>query len=193
MRPMLILVVAGLLVVAASTAASRVMNLGVQEGYAPEQPIAFSHRLHAGENQIGCLYCHYGARTSRHAGIPSSSVCMNCHALLDKQTVEIERIVEAVQLERPLVAWVKVHNLPDYVYFNHMRHVLSDVACQRCHGQVQEMERVEQVMPLTMGWCLDCHREKSGVPTSSLARAARRLSEPPPPAGPGLDCAHCHY
>ena len=117
---------------------------------------------------------------------------MNCHALLDKQTVEIERIVEAVQLRRPLLDWVKVHNLPDYVYFNHSRHVLSGVTCQHCHGKVEEMERVEQAMPLTMGWCLECHRQNAGIPTSSLGRAARRFKQAPP-SGPGLDCANCHY
>jgi hypothetical protein len=192
MRPLIILAGACALVIAISIAASRVAHLGMQQGYAPAQPIAFSHRLHAGKNQIACLYCHHGARTSRHAGIPSASVCMNCHALLDKQTVEIERIVEAVQLQKPLLDWVKVHNLPDYVYFNHSRHVLSGVACQRCHGKVEEMERVEQAMPLTMGWCLDCHRENAGIPTVSIARAARRFTHAPEP-GPGLDCANCHY
>ncbi|HYU16068.1 MAG TPA: cytochrome c3 family protein [Candidatus Acidoferrum sp.] len=195
MRPSTILLALALLAIAASTAASRMMRIGVQQGYAPAQPIAFSHKLHAGDNQISCLYCHYGARTSRHAGIPAASVCMNCHALLEKQTVDIERIKETVQLQRPLIAWVKVHNLPDYVYFNHSRHVLGGVACQRCHGAVEAMERIEQAMPLTMGWCLDCHRENAGLPTSSLARAARRIARAPEPepGRPGLDCANCHY
>jgi hypothetical protein len=192
MRPSIILLALAGLAVAASTAASRVAHIGVQEGYAPSQPIAFSHKLHAGEHQIACLYCHYGARTSRHAGIPSSSVCMNCHALLEKQTVEIERIKETVQLRRPLISWVKVHNLPDYVYFNHSRHVVNGVTCQRCHGPVEEMVRIEQAKPLTMGWCLECHRERNHVPTSSIGRAAERFSKPQN-LGPGLDCANCHY
>src|SRR6266581_989105 len=144
-------------------AVAGVSRLGVQKGYAPEQPIAFPHKVHAGDYGIPCLYCHYGARTSRHAGIPSASVCMNCHSMLEKQTVEIEKLKEAVQMGRP-IAWVKVHNLPDFVYFNHSQHVLNGVQCQRCHGPVETMERVEQVSPLTMGWCLDCHRENAHVP-----------------------------
>lgn len=178
--------------IGAVTTVSRVARIGIQQGYAPEQPIAFSHKLHAGDNQVPCLYCHSGARTSRHAGIPSSSVCMNCHALLENQTAALERVVEAAQLDRPLVSWVKVHNLPDYVYFNHSRHVLTGVACQSCHGAVETMTRVEQVKPLTMGWCLDCHRERAGIPSSALARAHSRL-DGPQPAVTGLDCASCHY
>jgi Cytochrome c7 and related cytochrome c len=179
-------------VAGAVTAVSRVARIGIQQGYAPEQPIAFSHKLHAGDNQVPCLYCHAGARSSRHAGIPSSSVCMNCHAMMDNQTAALERVIEAAQLDRPLVSWVKVHNLPDYVYFNHSRHVLSGVACQRCHGAVETMARVEQVTPLTMGWCLDCHREHAGIPSGSFDRAVSRLAGPQP-AATGLDCSSCHY
>jgi len=192
MRPLIILiglVIAAVLVV---TGVTRLFRMGMQQGYAPEQPIAFSHKLHAGDNKVPCLYCHYGARTSRHAGIPSSSVCMNCHGLLEKQTIEIERFKEAAQLDRPLVAWTKVHNLPDFVYFNHSRHVLSGIVCQSCHGDVETMPRVEQMTELTMGWCLRCHREHADVPTNTLARAARRFSEAPTPKT-GLDCASCHY
>jgi len=192
MRPTMILLGLAITVVAAVTGVTRLFRMGMQQGYAPAQPIAFSHKLHAGDNKVPCLYCHYGARSSRHAGIPSSSVCMNCHGLLEKQTVEIERFKEAAQIDRPLMAWVKVHNLPDFVYFNHSRHVLSGVDCKNCHGDVANMPRIEQVMPLTMGWCLSCHREHAGVPTSTLDRAARRFSETPKPAT-GLDCASCHY
>ncbi|HKE19653.1 MAG TPA: cytochrome c3 family protein [Kofleriaceae bacterium] len=192
MRSSTILLGFAVLTIGASTAVSRIMHMGMQQGYSPAQPIAFSHELHAGKNRIDCLYCHYGARKSRHAGIPSSSICMNCHSMLEKQTVAIERFKEAVQLQRPLVSWVKVHNLPDFVYFNHSRHVMSGVACQRCHGRVEEMEQIEQVMPLTMGWCLECHREHAGVPTSGLERAAKRFTSVPVPAS-GLDCASCHY
>jgi hypothetical protein len=117
---------------------------------------------------------------------------MNCHAMLDRQTVEIEKLAEAVLVERPIISWVKVHNLPDFVYFNHSRHFIAGVACQRCHGDVAHMERIEQVAPLTMGWCLDCHREHAGVPTSTLRRAAKRLVETPPTAT-ALNCVSCHY
>jgi len=192
MRALMTLVVLVIVVIAAVTGVTRLFRMGMQEGYAPAQPIAFSHKLHAGDNKVPCLYCHYGARTSRHAGIPSSSVCMNCHGIMEKQTVEIERFREAAQLDKPLVAWVKVHNLPDFVYFNHSRHVLSGVTCVHCHGEVDQMTRVEQARPLTMGWCLSCHREHAGVSTSTLERAARRFSETPKPAT-GLDCASCHY
>ena len=166
-------------------------RIGVHQDYAPEQPIAFPHRVHAGDNSIPCLYCHSGARTSRHAGIPSASVCMNCHALLSKQTVEIQKLKESVAQQRP-IAWVKVHNLPDFVYFNHSQHVVSGVTCERCHGGVATMDRVQQVSPLTMGWCLDCHRAEAHVPTSSFGRVASNLMRRPKPFA-GEDCTSCHY
>jgi hypothetical protein len=166
-------------------------RIGVHEGYAPAQPIAFPHDVHAGENSIPCLYCHYGARTSRHAGIPPASVCMNCHSLLEKQTREIEKLKEAVQQHRP-ISWVKVHNLPDFVYFNHSQHVLSGVRCQQCHGPVEHMAVIRQAAPLTMGWCLDCHRRQAGVPTESVPRVLANLAHPATPSA-GLDCASCHY
>jgi hypothetical protein len=117
---------------------------------------------------------------------------MNCHGLLEKQTVEIERFKEAAQLDKPVVAWTKVHNLPDFVYFNHSRHVLKGIDCENCHGPVKTMARVEQFTELTMGFCLTCHREHAGVPTNTLERAAKRFTETPKPAT-GLDCASCHY
>ena len=166
-------------------------RIGVHEGYAPEQPIAFPHKVHAGDNAIPCLYCHSAARTSRHAGIPSASVCMNCHTLLTKQTVDIQKLKETIDQQRP-IAWVKVHNLPDFVYFNHSQHVVSGVACQRCHGPVESMDRVAQVSPLTMGWCLGCHRAEAHVPTSSFGRVAANLMKRPTPFA-GEDCTSCHY
>jgi hypothetical protein len=191
MRLPLIIIAVLALAVGTGLAARGVSRLGVHQGYAPAQPIAFPHSVHAGDNKIPCLYCHSAARTSRHAGIPSSNVCMNCHNLLEKQTVEIERLKEAVQEQRP-ISWVKVHNLPDFVYFNHSQHVVSGVACQKCHGPVEQMDRVQQVMPLTMGWCLTCHREHANLPTNSFQRAALSLSQRPQPVA-GLDCASCHY
>ena len=152
--------------------ARELSRVGISQGYQPLQPIAFSHRLHAGDAQVPCLYCHFGATRSRHAGIPPSAVCMNCHALLANETEELRKLKDAVEQRRPL-AWTKVHNLPDFVYFNHSQHVNASVACQDCHGHVERMSEVEQVAPLTMGWCLDCHRQR--------ATAA------------GLDCGKCHY
>jgi hypothetical protein len=187
----------------------------VHQGYAPEQPVAFSHKLHAGENQIACLYCHFGATTSRHAGIPPAGVCMNCHGLLQRETAEIAKLKEAVAQNRP-IEWIKVHNLPDFVYFNHSQHVLGAVACQECHGPVESMVRVRQDKPLTMGWCLDCHRRSGVTPsdTHSVASHGTELEWPVSPREavafadtaharpealqperprPGLDCGKCHY
>ena len=178
-------------VLAGGAGAWQLSRIGIHQGYSPAQPIAFPHKVHAGDNQIPCLYCHSAARTSRHAGIPSASVCMNCHSILEKQTVEIEKLKEAVDLQRP-IRWVKVHNLPDFVYFNHSQHVQSGVACQNCHGAVEKMDRIEQVSPLTMGWCLRCHREHAKMPVNDFERAALSLKQKQKPTA-GLDCASCHY
>jgi nitrate reductase gamma subunit len=186
--------------------------VGVHQGYAPEQPIAFSHQLHAGDNKIACLYCHFAATKSRHAGIPPANVCMNCHAILRTETAEIAKLKEAVAQNRP-IEWIKVHNLPDFVYFNHSQHVLSSVACRECHGAVETMTRVRQEKPLTMGWCLDCHRHRSRGPAVPQTAVAGLTSAPPgrganvalaasqpmasdprrQPPLPGLECGKCHY
>lgn len=151
----------------------KLMDIGVYQGYKPEQPIKFSHKIHAGQNQINCVYCHNTAEKSKHAGIPSANVCMNCHSAISKGSVtgeeEIAKIYEAVGWdkdkrkytgeEKP-IKWVKVHNLPDHVYFNHSQHVaVAGLECQTCHGEIQEMDVVEQHAPLTMGWCIKCHGE----------------------------------
>jgi len=187
----LLVIVLPILGLASLVAGWGLSRVGIHQGYAPAQPIAFPHKVHAGDNKIPCLYCHYGARTSRHAGIPPASVCMNCHNLVEKQTVEIEKLKEAVQEQRP-IKWIKVHNLPDFVYFNHSQHVLSGVACQRCHGSVEQMDRVQQVSPLTMGWCLECHREHAHIATADFQRVMQDLRHQPAPVA-GLDCTSCHY
>jgi hypothetical protein len=169
--------------------ARELARVGVHQGYAPAQPIAFSHKLHAGDSQIPCLYCHGGARTSRHAGIPPLNVCMNCHSILTKQTVEIEKLKEAVQ-RRQAITWIKVHNLPDFVYFNHSQHVTGGVACVSCHGPVETMTRIRQDAPLTMGWCLDCHKQRG--PELARQRRASWSHEDPNAPFPGLDCGKCH-
>ena len=191
MRVQLALLVLLGAVLAGGAGAWQLSRIGIHQGYSPAQPIAFPHKVHAGDNQIPCLYCHSAARTSRHAGIPPASVCMNCHSILEKQTVEIEKLKEAVDLQRP-IRWVKVHNLPDFVYFNHSQHVQSGVACQSCHGAVEKMDRIEQVSPLTMGWCLRCHREHAKMPVNDFERAALSLKQKQKPTA-GLDCASCHY
>ena len=183
---------------AGALAASALQRVGVHQGYAPEQPIAFSHKLHAGESKIPCVYCHFAATRSRHAGIPPLNVCMNCHTLLQKRTRDIERLKEAVQQGRA-IAWTKVHSLPDFVYFNHSQHVLSGVECRTCHGAVETMERVRQDAPLAMGWCIDCHRRRAALAATEPVRRVRldhQKDTPGPSAAgraPSVDCGRCHY
>lgn len=158
------------------------MQVGVDQGYQPIQPIHYSHRIHAGDNKIECKYCHSSARTSKTSGIPSLNVCMNCHKAISEVAPEtateehskefydkeIAKLYDAVGWdpatrtysgEKKPVKWVRIHNLPDFVYFNHSQHVsVAGVQCQHCHGAIQEMEVVYQEAPLTMGWCINCHR-----------------------------------
>lgn len=214
MRRRSVILLGGLLLVLVGTGGwagvRTLLRVGRFQGYAPEQPIAYSHKLHAGDYRMECLYCHFGAETSRHAGIPPLNVCMNCHREIDKQTRDLTRLREAVAQGRP-IRWIKIHNLPDFVYFSHRQHMgagaTGDLVCQDCHGPVETMERVRQHAPLTMGWCLDCHREK-GVTEFSVTTKARHAEvtaekaegpradadrrRPQPPVG-GMDCAKCHY
>ncbi len=186
---------------------------GNQEGYQPDQPIKFSHQLHAGDLQVSCIYCHYGAEKSRHAGIPAMSICMNCHkyvtASSDKVNLEelaakeekrkikpvyspeILKIYSALALDKQLketgdvkkpVEWIKIHNLPDHVFFSHKAHNLAGVNCGDCHGQIETMDKIKQVADLSMGWCLKCHR-KSAVENSSAPGRTKLL----------LNCSTCHY
>jgi len=201
------------------------MQVGVDQGYQPIQPIHFSHLIHSGDNQVDCKYCHSSARTSKQSGIPSLNVCMNCHKSIGEVAgatateeyskefydKEIAKLYDAVGWdpatltytgETKPVKWVRIHNLPDFAYFNHSQHVtVAGVACQTCHGPVQEMEIVSQNAPLTMGWCINCHRKtkvdmagndyyekiheelskKYGVEDLTAAQLG------------GLECAKCHY
>ncbi len=151
------------------------LGVGVYTGYTPEQPIKFNHTLHAGENGIACVYCHHSATKSKHAGIPSANICMNCHKGInqgrsEEGTKDIQKIYAAVGWDPDAMAftgeenpiqWVKVHNLPDHAYFNHAQHyVVGQIECQECHGQIQaEYTVAGQYSPLTMGWCIDCHNK----------------------------------
>ena len=163
------------------------IGLGRHKGYAPEQPIKFSHKLHAGINQIDCKYCHVGAEKGKHAAIPSSNICMNCHKYVNQgpdaafkeanglsglgsDTTEIAKIYRAVGFDpanqtydksnADPIKWIKIHNLPDHVYFSHEQHVrIGKIECQQCHGPVQEMDTMRQFADLSMGWCISCHRE----------------------------------
>ena len=199
-------------------------QIGIDQGYQPVQPIHFSHKIHAGDNGIDCKYCHSSARVSKTSGIPSLNVCMNCHKSIYEYNGEtspeyskefydgeIKKLYAAVGWDdaeqkytgdsQP-VKWVRIHNLPDFVYFNHSQHVtVAGVECQTCHGPVEEMEEMYQHAPLTMGWCINCHRDtnvnvkdnayydkiheelskKYGVEELTVAQMG------------GLECGKCHY
>ena len=201
------------------------MQIGVDQGYQPVQPIHYSHKIHAGDNKIDCKYCHSSARVSKTSGIPSLNVCMNCHKSIYEVAPatatadyskefydgEIEKLYKAVGWndadqkytgETQPVKWVRIHNLPDLAYFNHSQHVtVAGVECQTCHGPVEEMEVMYQHAPLTMGWCIECHRttnvnvkdneyytkiheelsNKYGVEELTVAQMG------------GLECGKCHY
>ena len=127
---------------------------------APVQPINFSHKLHAGEYKIDCFYCHTNARRSVVAGIPSMQLCMGCHKNVGKDKPEVQKLIRLWEQRRP-VEWIKINDLPDFVYFSHKRHIAADVTCESCHGQVQEMERVSQGRALSMEKCVNCHLERN--------------------------------
>ncbi|GEM_PF-5989411 len=187
--------------------------LGRQQGYAPVQPIWFSHEVHATQNGIDCEYCHVDARTGRHAGVPSLEVCMNCHTQVKEGSIsgkqEIAKIYEhlgynpeTMQYDKPAkpIEWVKVHNLPDHVYFNHAQHVQAGkVACQECHGPVEKMNRVVEYEEFAMGdFCLKCHRER-GIDTSNPYYKHYKFKDMKEgdkitvdKIG-GADCSSCHY
>jgi cytochrome c2/preprotein translocase subunit SecG len=187
------------------TALDELYTIGVQQGYAPKQPIAFSHQLHAGQFEIPCQYCHTGVEIGKSANIPSANICMNCHMHIqnvggkDGISPEIAKIYAAVDENKP-IEWVRVHNLPDLSYFNHAQHVaVGGVECQTCHGPIEEMEVVYQHSTLTMGWCIDCHRQTSIrtegneyydklVQLHSGSKNALKVKD----IG-GLECAKCHY
>jgi hypothetical protein len=151
-----------------------------------EQPIAYSHMLHAGTLQIDCQYCHFNARRSAHAGVPPTETCMNCHKMVDStDRPELEKLKKFYESGQP-IPWNKVHDLPDFVYFSHKRHVRGGLECQECHGQVQdEMTVAYRVSELTMGWCLDCHENHPNVDENYGADAEMRRAEL-------KDCWTCH-
>ena len=201
------------------------MQVGVDQGYQPIQPIHFSHKIHAGDNQIDCKFCHSSARVSQTSGIPSLNVCMNCHKTIstvaeetateeyskDFYDQEIQKLYDAVGWvpeeqaytgEPEPVKWVRIHNLPDFAYFNHSQHVeVGEIQCQVCHGPVQEMEIMYQDAPLTMGWCINCHRETS-VQTEDNeyyetvhAELSEKygIEEVTVAQMGGIECMKCHY
>lgn len=141
----------------AGSGARALYMFGDGRGYSPDQPIPFSHKIHAGQYNIPCMYCHTGVEKSKHASIPSTNICMNCHIAVKTESPHIQKIHESWKTGKP-IQWVKVHDLPDFVNFSHKRHVLRGVGCENCHGDVKDMTKIEQVKPMTMGYCLNCHR-----------------------------------
>ncbi|MBT8239201.1 MAG: c-type cytochrome [Croceitalea sp.] len=221
-----------LLLGSAYFAYSWMSQIGVDQGYAPIQPIHYSHKIHAGDNKIECKYCHSSARVSKHSGIPALNVCMNCHKSIyeykgnpegptpedlangytnEFYTKEIKKLYKAVGWdeenqkytgESQPVEWVRIHNLPDFAYFNHSQHVtVGKIECQTCHGPVEEMEIMYQYSPLTMGWCINCHRE-TNVQVADNAYYEKIHEELSKKYGVdnltaaqmgGLECGKCHY
>lgn len=202
------------------------MSIGIDQGYKPIQPIAFSHKIHAGDNKIDCQYCHSSAKHSKTSGIPSANVCMNCHKSISEYNGpvtdekskafydgEIQKIYDAVgwdkdklaykeNYEQKPIQWIRIHNLPDFAYYNHSQHVtVAGLKCQTCHGPVEEMEEVEQFAPLTMGWCLECHK-KTELKVESNGYYAKIHEELSKKYGVekvtvaqmgGRECGKCHY
>jgi hypothetical protein len=172
-------------------------------GYRPTQPVPYSHKLHAGDLGMDCRYCHSAVEVSASANIPPTQTCMNCHTLILTDSDKLLRVRESWSTGKP-IEWVRVHKLADYVYFNHSIHVNAGIGCASCHGNVAEMEKVMQVEPLSMGWCLDCHRNPdqhlrpSGeitnmnwVPPDNQAEVAARIKKEKNIA-PTVDCSGCH-
>ena len=126
-------------------------------GYRPEQPVPFSHKLHAGQLQIHCQYCHAGVEKSAHSPVPTTQTCMNCHTAVQAESPKLKLVRDSYESGSP-ISWVRIHKVPDYAHFNHSRHIRAQIDCKSCHGPVEEMGVVSQYKPLSMGWCLDCHR-----------------------------------
>ncbi len=197
-------------------------QIGVDTGYKPVQPIEFSHKVHAGDNGVDCEYCHASAKHSRTSGIPTSNVCMNCHKSINEYTGEtfgghdkaffdgeIAKVHAAAGWEPSQFAytsdgkaieWIRVHNLPDFVYYNHSQHVdVAGLECQTCHGPVEEMHRVEQYSPLTMDWCLQCHQDtqvdmdNNGYYAGTYEHMAKAHKGATVADMGGTECGKCHY
>lgn len=141
----------------------------LEVGYSPRQPVAYSHKLHAGKLGIDCRYCHTGVERSNVAGVPPSQTCMNCHKTIKSDSAKLTKVINSFKNDVP-IEWVKIHKLPDYVYFDHSAHVLNGVGCVSCHGRVDKMQQVRLEKPLSMAWCFECHRspEKHLVPLGHI-------------------------
>lgn len=180
----IVIALGSVLMIALSLQGAQFRLPGYDTGYQPVQPVAYSHRLHAGQLGMDCQYCHFAAEQGPNAGIPPVNVCMNCHTTVFPARPEIQKLV-AAQESGESIEWVQVHRLPDFVRFDHRRHVAANVACQTCHGAVETMEQVRQVNSLSMGWCVSCHREYTNNPPEGY-------TPPAGSAGPSTDCSACH-
>jgi hypothetical protein len=179
-------------------------------GYRPVQPVPYSHKLHAGDMGMDCRYCHSSVEKSAKAAVPPTQTCMNCHGKVKTSSEKLEKVRESWETDKP-IEWTRIHNLPDYVFFDHSSHVTAGVGCESCHGRVDQMPIVQQVQPLTMGWCLDCHRDptphlrdpkdvtKMGLLEASQAKGGQPAGSPLPgrPADsrkpePPTNCSGCH-
>jgi menaquinone reductase, multiheme cytochrome c subunit len=202
-RPLATLLLAGGLVYVVVLAVSAFSGKTTNVGYQPVQPVPYSHALHAGDLGIDCRYCHNTVDRAAFAALPPTQTCMNCHALIRAGSPKLLAVRQSYATGMP-IPWVKVHDLPDFVYFNHSAHVRRGVGCVSCHGRIDKMETVSQAEPLTMSWCLDCHRHPERflrpldqvtrmdwVPPEDQATLGRRLCET---GGirPSTDCSTCH-
>ena len=174
-----------------------------QVGYQPKQPVFYSHKLHAGDMEINCRYCHSAVEVSPAAGVPPTQVCMNCHTLAKKDSPLLQPIRDSAANKFPM-RWVRVHEVADYVYFEHAAHVNAGVGCVSCHGRIDQMDVVHQEKPLSMSWCLECHRDPAPnlrpvdqvtnmrwvPPSNHLEWAAKTISERN--IKPPVDCSGCH-
>jgi cytochrome c2 len=182
-------------------------NLSHTQNYAPDQPIKFSHKVHAGQNKIDCQYCHFNAANSKSAGIPSAGLCMNCHKAVQQGSrsgkFEINKINRAISSGHP-IEWIRIHKLPDHVFFSHMQHVVAGkINCQKCHGKVEEMDLLKQQESLSMGWCINCHRTTGVQFTGNKYYdsfkqlhqdlASGKIKKVTVEQVGGIDCSKCHY
>jgi len=203
LRPAVAIGAAGGLLYAAVVVTFGFSPQATDVGYAPVQPVPYSHALHVGQLGMDCRYCHSAVETTAHAAVPPTQTCMNCHSTIRAGSEKLIPVRESYATGMP-VEWVKVHDLPDYVYFNHSAHVRRGVGCVSCHGRIDTMEVVTQVEPLSMGWCLGCHREPERhlrplefvtqldwVPGEDQLVLGRRLREQND-INPPQDCSTCH-
>lgn len=172
-------------------------------GYQPVQPVAYSHKLHVGELGLDCRYCHASVESSPVANVPPTQTCMNCHQTVKRDSPALAPIRDSMQNGRPM-RWIRVHKLPEYAYFTHSMHVTAGIGCVTCHGRIDEMEKVTQVAPLSMSWCLDCHRnpEPFRRPVSEVTNMRWTAPRDPAvlaaqlagarPIAPPTDCSGCH-